>query len=126
MGVFVRAAIVGPPLIGPTVVSCSPLAAATCVAETGSRGLVANFDDAAWFGSAFGLVAPSNLLGKTYGRVLHVSFWGSNRNSSRNGFRTRLPGYTWSIYGAFFKPGPLVTVPGPTLAENRPKTETKI
>jgi hypothetical protein len=23
----------------------------------------------------------------------------------------------------FFKPGPLVTVPGPTLAENRPKTD---
>ncbi len=29
------------------------------------------------------------------------------------------------IYAAFFKPGPLVTVRGPSSAENRPKTDRK-
>ena len=50
-------------------------------------------------------------MGKTYGRIFDFCFWGSNRQSSRNGFRIGLPVYCWSIYGAFVKPGPLVTVP---------------
>ena len=47
-------------------------------------------------------------------------FGGSNRASSRNGLKFGLLGHVWSIYGEFFKPGLLVTVPGPTVDENDP------
>jgi hypothetical protein len=43
-------------------------------------------------------------------------------SSTQNGLRIGLPGQVWLIYAAFLKPGPLVRVPGPSLAGNRHKT----
>ncbi len=51
--------------------------------------------------------------------ILDFSFWPGN------GLVIGLTGARWSISGAFFKPGPLVRAPGPTLAENRPKIKLK-
>ncbi len=36
-------------------------------------------------------IAGFRMLDRTYGMVLDFSFWGSNRKSSRNGFRIGLP-----------------------------------
>ncbi len=44
-------------------------------------------------------------------------------NRARNALRIGLPGSCWLIYAAFLELEPLATVPGPTLAENRPKTD---
>ncbi len=62
----------------------------------------------------------SKKMGRTYGMILgtrirHVMALESVPRGSFGRLMKR-----------FFKPGPLVTVPGQTLAENRPNTETKI
>ncbi len=55
--------------------------------------------------------------------ILDFSFEGSYGKWSRNGLRIDLPGSCWLIYAPFFEPEPLITVPGPTLAGNRPKVD---
>ncbi len=57
--------------------------------------------------------------------ILYFSFWGSNNTWLCNDSQIGLPGKFSLIYEALFKPEPLVSVPGPNLAENRPK-QTKI
>ncbi len=73
---------------------------------------------------AYSKICLSSLtLGKTYGRIFEFSFGGSDGQSSGNGFGVGLPFFGSLIYAAFLKPGPFVTVPGPTLAEKRPNIE---
>ena len=62
---------------------------------------------------------------------LHGSFrplpTDGNRQWSHNDIRLGLPGSCWLIYAAFFKPEPLVRVPGTSLAKTGPEpAETKI
>ena len=54
-------------------------------------------------------------------------FWfgGSNGHWSRNGFIVGLRCYIWLICLSVFEPEPLETVPGPTLAGNRPNADQK-
>jgi hypothetical protein len=66
--------------------------------------------------------AKSGSKSKIPGRVL-TSFRGPFSLSRVWCLEVGLPILFSVIDGALFKPGPLVTVPGPTLAENRPQSD---